>query len=508
MFLMKNILICVLCSFASLGAIAETIEVGNDIANAAAYSGALTGLISPNDSGTDPENPGTGPEKQPDYILISPNDFVSEWTQYVENRKLAHPELTFAVTNAADIYAAYEGLKVSAKIKAFIGEAAGKGTKYFVLGGAWSDPETIENSEESFVVPVQNEDKHGRIKLSLDNTLPGFKRTFGGKTLATDYPYALVDGDEKPDVVIARIPLVPWPKEGGSVATFAEIIAGYGKKVALVESAAFTGTHRYACAGASLVSPVARGSTDWPTERHRYADGYYDFFDPRHPASVTDGIIAARRRFRDYFAMYNPIKGAMVIPLGNSATDFFADSNGWEAIVAKCHGFEGAAYQTGITDTRFRETATLIKFGLFAMPCLTGRPDLTTTWNGWPNLRYPSMGVAAICNPNGGEVVGFHNTHDAAGEYDVAKVTKNDDPYATQYEGCLLTALFKDRRTAGEAWKAAHEAYIDKFGTGTWHLWTAYESILYGDPLIKLSEIKEGEKVCGSGAVSAKVLFK
>ena len=445
-------------------------------------------------------------EGNADYLLVSPSAFVAEWTSYVAARRAAHPELSFAVKNADEIYRDFAGSDPSEQIRAFIREMAGRGTRYVVLGGAWSDPATIENCEESFVIPGQNGEKYGKLALSTANTIPGFLRTFSGKTLATDYPYALVDGDEKPDIVVARIPLVPWPKADGSVATFAEMIAGYGKKVASVESSDFPGTHRYACAGAQLVTTVARGSEYWPTERHAYADGYYDFFDPLHPDSATDGMIAARRRFRDFFARSNPVKGAMVIPLGKAATDFFDDEAGWEAIVAKCHGLEGEAYQTGITDARFRETATIVKFGLFAMPCLTGRPDRTIAWGGWSNLRYPSMGVAAICNPNGGEVVGFHNAHDAAGQNNVALVTTNGDPYATQYEGLLLEALFKDRRSAGDAWREAHAAYVVRFGTGIWHLWTAYESLLYGDPLVAPSSVNE--PVCGSGAVVPKVLFK
>lgn len=457
----------------------------------------------------DPENPGTGPVKLADYILISPKDFVSSWESYIAKRKAAHSELTFAVKNAADIYKTYgdKSENPAEMIKAYIALEAGKGTKYFVLGGAWSDISTMEGKcEESFVVPGQYGDKYTTVALSLDNTIPGFTRTFSGKTLATDYPYALVDGDEKPDVVVARIPLVSWPKTDGSVATFAAMIEGYGNKVAAVERDDFSGTHRYACAGAQLGTTVSRGSEYWPRERHQYADGYYDFFDPKHPDSATDGMIAARRRFRDFFAMYNPVKGAMVIPTGKAATDFFDDKAGWEAIVAKCHGLEGEAYQTGITDARFRETSTLVKFGIFAMPCLTGRPDRTTAWNGWSNLRYPSMGVAAICNPEGGEVVGFHNTHDGAGKNDVALVTTNGDPYATQYEGLLLAALFQDRLNAGDAWMKAHEDYIDKHGTGTWHLWTAYESLLYGDPLVAPSAVNE--PVCGPGVVVPKILFR
>lgn len=459
-------------------------------------------------TGTDPEEkPGTDPEKQPDYILISPKNFVGYWQEYIAARKAAHPDMTFAVKNAAEIYAEYKDLTPAEKIKEYIAARVKNGTtKYIVLGGAWSNITTDDGkSEESFIVPGENGDKYGQEALSLDNTIPGFTETFGGKTLATDYLYALIDEDNKPDVVVSRIPLVPWPKADGSVSSFSDIIAGYAKKVAAVEDAAFKGTHRYACAGAQLGSTVARGSAYWPTERHQYADGYYDFYDAEHPDSATDGMIAARRRFRDFFAKYNPVKGAMVIPLGNAATDFFADKSGWEAIVAKCHGLEGEAYQTGITDARFRETSTIVKFGIFAMPCLTGRPDLTDS-EILKNSRKPSMGVAAICNPNGGEVVGFHNTHDGAGKNDVALVTTCGDPYATQYEACLLTALFKDRLNAGEAWKAAHSAYLERPGLDIWDQWTAYESLLYGDPLVSPSAVNE--PVCGEGAVPARVLFK
>lgn len=471
--------------------------------------------------GTDPD-PGT--ETNPknfvtdsegaDYILISPADFVKDWTAYVKARAQAHPELKFAIKNAAEIYEAYgdKGGNPAEMIKSYIAQAAGKGTKYFVLGGAWSDPATIEQSEISFLSEGTDGGKYGQVKLSLANTIPGWYHKYSGKStpLASDYDYALIDDDKKPDVVVSRIPLVRWPDTTtGVFPTFAEIIRGYGEKVAKVEAADFSGRHRYACAAGQLGSSVSRGSAYWPTEPHRYADGYYDFFDKKHPDSAMDGEIAARRRFRDYFAKYNPVKAGAVVPMGVSVDQFFADQNGWEAIIAKSHGLEGSAYGTGIDDSHFRQTTTLVKFGIFAMPCLTGRPDWVTTWNGFTQCLTPSMGVAAICNPSGGEVVGFHNTHDGAGKNDVALVTTNSDPYATQYETRLLTALYDDRLNAGEAWKAAHARYIDDFGTSDiWHLWTAYESILYGDPLIKLSEIRENEKVKGLGTLPAKVLFK
>lgn len=349
------------------------------------------------------------------------------------------------------------------------------------------------------------------MTLSLSNTIPGWYHSYNGKStpLASDYDYALIDDDEKPDVVVSRIPLIRLPDTTtGAFPTFAEMIEGYGKKVAAVENENFSGRHRYACAAGQLGSSVNRGSKYWPTEQHRYADGYYDFFNPNHPDSAMDGEIAARRRFRDYFAKYNPVKEGAVIPLSVKVDDFFASKNGWEAIIAKSHGLEGSAYGTGIDDAHFRSTETLVKFGIFAMPCLTGRPDWVGDWNGFAKCMIPSMGAAAICNPKGGEVVGFHNTHDGAGKNDVELVTTCGDPYATQYEGFLLEALCNDRLNAGEAWMKAHKDYIDKFGTGTWHLWTAYESILYGDPLVKLSEIKEDEKVCGPGSVPAKVIFR
>lgn len=436
-----------------------------------------------------------------DYILISPSDFVNDWTDYIEARKAAHPELNFLVKDASEIYAAYEGETPADKIKAFIREQAAKGTEYFVLGGAWSDTATIENSDISFVVDGEHGDKYGFEKLSLNNTIPGRYHTFQGKTLASDYDYALLDDDFKPDVVVSRIPLVRYPDTTtGAHPTFAEIIAGYASKVAQAEADGFAGRHCYACVAGKLGASVARGDALWPTEPHCYADGYFDFKDPLHLDSAMDGEIAARRRFRDFFAQYNPVYGAAVVPMGTTAGDFF---NGyWEAVVAKSHGLEGSAYETGVDEAHFRQSTKLIKFGIFAMPCLTGRPDCTSTTFGEKCLC-PSMGISAICNPNGGEVVGFHNTHDGAGKNDVGLVTTNGDPYATQYEGLLLSALCKNRLNAGEAWKAAHTAYIEKFGTGTWDQWTAYESILYGDPLIKLSNIRDGERVKGLGIAKA-----
>lgn len=439
-----------------------------------------------------------------DYILISPSDFVSDWADYIEARKAAHPELNFLVKDASEIYDTYEGETPADKIKAFIVEQAAKGTEYFVLGGAWSDTATIEKSDISFVVAGENVDKYGIQKLSLNNTIPGYYHNFPDKTtpLASDYDYALIDGDKKPDVVVSRIPLVPWADETtGEIHSFHDMIVGYGNKVAQAETDGFSGRHRYACVAGELGASVARGNALWPTEPHCYADGYYDFKDSQHPDSAKDGEIAARRRFRDFFAQYNPVYGAAVVPMGTTVDNFFKED--WEAVVAKSHGLEGSAYGTGVDEAHFLQSTKLIKFGIFAMPCLTGRPDWLVTWNYWERCLKPSMGISAICNPNGGEVVGFHNTHDGAGKNDVELVTTNGDPYATQYEGLLLSALCKDRLNAGEAWKHAHTAYIETFGTGTWHQWTAYESILYGDPLIKLSDIRDGERVKGLGIAKA-----
>lgn len=504
----------------SVGTVPMSIAYAETIVNFAAANKGEVGTVPNPEEKPDTEEPGTVPtpdEGKIDYILISPSDFVKYWESYIEQRKAAHSELTFAVKDAAEIYKDYAStgdspqLNSSEMIKAFIVEQAKLGTKYFVLGGAWSDPATIEKSEINFLSEAMDGGKYGQVALSLANTIPGWYHSYSGKStpLASDYDYALIDDDEKPDVVVSRIPLIRLPDtQTGAFPTFAQMIEGYGKKVAAVESEDFSGRHRYACAAGQLGSSVARGSEYWPTEQHRYADGYFDFFDKNHPDLAMDGEIAARRRFRDYFAKYNPVKGAAVVPLGFKVDDFFDSKDGWEAIIAKSHGLEGSASGTGVDDAHFRRTDTLVKFGIFAMPCLTGRPDWVGDWNGFTKCMIPSMGAAAICNPKGGEVVGFHNTHDGAGKNEVRLVTTCGDPYATQYEGLLLEALCKDRLNAGEAWMKAHQDYIDKFGTGTWHLWTAYESILYGDPLIKLSEVKEDEKVCGMGAAVPKVLFK
>lgn len=458
--------------------------------------------------------------ENPDYVLISPKNFVSDWTEYVVARARAHTNLTFAVKNAADIYAEYSDKdkgSPSDKLRSYISKQANdRGTKYFVLGGAWSDPATIEKSEISFVSEAYDGGKYGQESLSVDNTIPGWLHSYwagekeGYKNIATDYDYALVKGgDNIPDIVVSRIPLIRWPDtSSGSFPSFAEIIRGYAAKVAKVESEEkFAGRHRYACAAGQLGSSIARDAELWPTERHQYADGYYDFANPLHPDSATDGEIAARRRFRDYFAAYNPVYGSAVIPMGVAVDEFFKSD--WEAVIAKSHGLPYEACDTGLNDTRFSASGSLVKFGIFAMPCQTGRPDRTVSnFGGLENCLKPSMGAAAICNPNGGEVVGFHNAHDGAGINQPALVTKCGDPYATQYEGCLLDALFKDRVDAGTAWMNAHAEYLKKHGDSSWHLYTLQETLLYGDPLIKVSSIKEGEKVCGLGVVPAKVLFR
>lgn len=430
-------------------------------------------------STTTPIEPDPEPEPQPsedpknfvtdggvaDYILISPANFVSSWTAYVKARAIAHPKLTFAVKNAAEIYTENVGTNASEKIKAFIAEQAAKGTKYFVLGGAWSNPATIEKSEISFVTGEGKE--YRQTALSLDNTIPGWLQPYwagekeGYKYVASDYDYALIDGDNIADIVISRIPLVRWPDEAnGSFPSFADIIKGYGEKVIAVESEEFTGNHHYALAAAQLV-----GSKD----------------------GKTDGEIAARLRFDQYFKSNSLAKEPVVVPVNKTAADFFDSKVGWEAVIAKCHGQVNAAHGTGIDDTGFAKTDSLVKFGIFAMPCLTGRPDVTVTFGGMERCLKPSMGIAAICNPKGGEVVGFHNTHDGAGFYDVAMVTKCEDPYATQYEGCLLDALCRKRLNAGDAWLSAHQDYCRNIGTGTWHMYTMHNSVLYGDPLVKLS---------------------
>lgn len=490
-------------------------------------------------------NPGTDPKKLADYILISPKDFVKDWTSYIEKRKIAHEDLTFAVKNADEIYNGYspkyDGDSPQAKIKAFIAEQAKLGAKYFVLGGASIYEQKNSNGTTGYgyyLARGEKSDDVTTITASLDNGLPGWMTTVGSLgTVANDYEYALVDGDDLvPDVILARIPVIPWEVGSGEdsvIPTFSEIIAGYGEKVAKVESDKFAGRHRYACAGGRLGQDktpwqVYKTSPLYPTERHSYCDGYLDFFDPKHPDPAADGEIAARRRFRNHFARYNPVNGGMVIldngdknPEGNDAKTFFASD--WEALIVKSHGQAYESSNTGLKTALYETSTHLVKFNIYAMPCLTGIPDGTGSYKGVMDvytgkntvLKCPSLGEAAIMNPYGGSVVGYHNTRLAPGFNEQALVVDFKDGFATNMEGFILDALCgvdKDigRLDAGKTWKYAHEKYVltKSANYSDRHEWCLRESILYGDPLIKLSEIKEGEKVCGPGAVPAKVLFK
>ena len=488
-----------------------------------------------------------------EYVLISPPKYLEAWKGYVEMRQEDHPSVSFSVTNSFEIYDAYPfpgWMKGGEAVEPVCSNAAESiyhyirdrwnpdRRQYYVLGGPWINGGTDYNGDgDTIVKRVVYIRTTGGELLSLTNAIPGIKVYTDGDFChdapsdcffaclgnpeakidrhpwydagsGTYFPPSMTSDivDVVPDVVVSRMPFMPWTNAVGQALSVAECISNYAEKVRQAEASDFPGRHCYALLSAPYVreqlrdlKEVADGDTS-----HRFFDAYPEYYDGAHSWSISDVEIGLRFRLRRWIMPYSPLRRGLIairprsfMPESDENVDEFFSGN-WEMALAKSHGEPDCLVDTGITRDRFLAMTNLCKILMFPMPCNTGWPD----WYPYEDERWSedyrtvtnvfnlSLAAAAIQNPNGGGVAGIHNSRPGYSDerstaVDVANCT---DGMSSEIEGYMLEQAFSNRLSIGEVWMHGIERYVrpGRALSGK-SIVVALQEMLYGDPLIAIT---------------------
>lgn len=455
-----------------------------------------------------------------DYVVIAPKNYVELWTWYIGERQKAHPEITFAVKSAADIYNEYpydaantDGSPRNAaeSIHKYIRETAKTdGTKYFVLGGVWFD---ARHPEESGSLATGE-------TIDINNAIPGI-RAFPvnaseideryGTMHITNYPSDLfyachyIDPDAtskypwdpngdgvyctkgelnkkeylEPSVVVARMDFVPcdaWKDENGNKLNYEQLVRKYVGKLARGEAKDFAGRDKYVSNVNYLLSYDQEG---WPDAM---------------------GIMQARL---DSIRAYRSVKELYMAACKNDSSNLpeiigKTMSGDWEVSLPFGHGIpEVCAY---IVEEDFCKQTGLIRFFMANIPCYTG----TVTSFSREDGLLPAIAQLSLSNPSGGSLVSINNTY--TGQCTDWTTTKRYRGISDELLDYTLDAYVRDGKTAGEAWKDAISTYVGiiygenqeeevekrscNIEEHLHYIQSAIiEEILFGDPLIKLSPL-------------------
>lgn len=491
-----------------------------------------------------------------EYVLISPPKYLEAWKGYVEMRQEDHPSVSFSVTNSFEIYDAYPfpgWMKNGTAVEPVCSNAAesiyhyirGRWNpdrrQYYVLGGAWLNAGREQDDYEwpRRVVRVRTAD--GEI-LSITNTIPGiwvsadpfstsvappapsdaFYACLGNpEERVTRHPWydAKTDSyfptsmtndtvDTVPDVVVSRMPFVVWTNVVGRIVSVEESITNFAKKVRRAEASDFSGRHCYAL----LASPGVRGQLrnlagvlDGENP-HRFFDGFDEYCDGDFEWPASDAGIAVRYRMRCWIMPFSPLRRGLFVtrtyhtPRPDVNVDEFF-SGDWEMALAKSHGEADCLTDTGVTSDRFLSMTNLCKILMFPMPCNTGWPDWYPDDDRWAmltNRLHLSLAAMALFNPDGGSVVGIHNSRPGFGSDQAIDVANCADGQSSEVEERILEELFSNHVTVGEAWMRGIGRYArpDRRLSKNAIL-VALQEMLHGDPLIAITphEASAGESV-------------
>lgn len=500
-----------------------------------------------------------------EYILISPPALTDNWSSYINERKIAHPEIDFKLVNSFDIYNAYpfkgwvkEGVTTEDDTYLNAAESIHKYIRtnrrndgveqYYVLGGPWIDAENnVNNWEHAEKGPISF--ITGDV-MSLTNAIPGvyalpragqfddlvvpgdlfyacLDLTVGGTTLAhpwrikgeTKYFTSSANSsivDLKPDVVVSRMPFVPWTI-GDKTLSIPEEIAAYGNKVKAVESPTFAGRYRYVGVFSVFGSGTLDNLADVKAAQKPdiLGEGYYTLSDANHPTPYSDMELGARWRFINLIYPHTRVKESILAGMPKWESEGSSDEpeegerkfktynidalfgNDWETVFTKSHGEPEEYQNTGVTREGFLDSKKLCKFILSPMTCLTGRPDYCIVDENpmggkqerEPLVAAPSISAAALLNPNGGDVAGIHNGREGLGVDTPLNVANCEDGSSTEIETYIFEELFAKGANIGTAWKRALSKYHDSHeNIAEEAAWVAIQEFLYGDPLLKIAK--------------------
>ena len=460
-----------------------------------------------------------------DYVVIAPKNYVKLWTWYIGERQKAHPEITFAVKSAEEIYNEYpydaantDGRPRNAaeSIHAYIGVQKGKGTKYFILGGNWFDAQYDATSRKSFPPRLFNDNS----SPTLDNAIPGivtYPRVnkdgifvtmpatpsdlyFACHYIPEGAKYAWdpngdgvycglkeVNPDNmcdyrhfQPEVVVARMDFTPgyWQEDGKNL-NYSQLVTNYVAKLARGEAKDFAGNDKYAV-WIARCQQESDGGFD--------KDGNPDVTDVMHKRG--EAIEQYRKLDKNKVTYYTYTKSAEYSQEETGRMVGDVVNNNWDVFLFCGHGSpDGYA---GFVSENFKDSTKIMKFFMANIPCFTGSTVSTT-----------SGAQMALSNPNGGSLVSVNNT--SYGWASPSGIKQRYLGVSDELVDWCLDAYVKDGETAGEAWRKAIATYSprvltpettakeianrDYTGNEDCVYAAIVEEMLFGDPLIKLSPL-------------------
>ncbi len=451
-------------------------------------------------------------DKEFHYTLISPHAYVEDWSTYLKMRAEQRPDVAFTLKNAAEIYESYpfdpaavDGAprNPAESIHAWIRETmkdvpvADRGKYYFVLGGSFTDAQTITKTGDErlnkyipgvYVRPRFSPEANiqvGEPYYSISDMFYACLDVKEGEwpwdankngKYADNQEAGSVLNDYGADVIVSRIPI-----EKHSAGAKA-VIAAFKAKVARVEDKDFAGKYRFALAGGQCSNSNGRiNISDGNTLRdeHEFYDGGLNMFDPRHGGIWVDSELVPRKTVKNTTVKYRPVLegnpmfmytwGAEHPSIDEAVAHFYAHD--YDYMEYRDHGSASDLYCKYINSDAYLSATGLTRMIISGFSCMTGYID-------GPGI---SLAEAEILSPKGGTVASVHNSR--YGVNFVGTDLKDNAGLSSTLQYLIKQGVLEKNMDIGQAWLYARQ----KFGaTADQALFVSAEQLLLGDPLIKL----------------------
>ena len=460
----------------------------------------------------------------PDLLVLAPPDLRAAWEHYAARRRAQLPDWTVRVVGTDEVYRDHpfgEGLpcrNAAESIHAFLRASARPGATHVLLGGAWFD--AAEGAPARHFPTGE--------RLSLSNCVPGvcarpcmddlcgpvpsdmFYACLDANAAGGAHPWdpdgdglylsesEAADCDTAADIPVGRFAPVPWDAGDGTLPTPCQTVTNYAEKVARGLAASFPGRHRFALASGLNWTSAPRAGTllGRPHPEQAFLDDVPNVWDAGHPDTVSDGEWTTRETLRTLVAPYWPVAEVESLhahgPLAarrhaswQAAKDaYFAQDRVWTT--CRSHGSPASVAGGVVTRDLAARATGLALFDEFALPCLTGRPDLSLTRDGRA-YAVPSLGIAATASPRGGALAGLYNAGNGWAN-GFGGMSLSDGYSATLGHLATQNAFREGDATLGLAVLHARQQYAATYAPKGVRLFLLCEQFFYGDPSLGLPE--------------------
>ena len=480
-----------------------------------------------------------------EYLILAPSDHVALWEKYKTARAAAHPEVTFAVKNLAEVYRDFplgsDGVRNYAEsIHKYLRSVRDTmGLTYVVLGGTWIDAQSLNANGEW----IRNDNAVKTLEgvpVSISNAVPGLI-TFPRKEteeIPSDMFYACLDlkpgqtypwikgdatryyesfqneADRKEydsgvDIVVSRMPLKPIElkiPEGAAILpqyaetmhvgdthlfTCAELMDYLIEKQRRAEGPDYAGMGRLGLSWGDFNYTKRALDASLKTENEFFDEIPNFFAQDRQTDQYGNLEMRHRDRIKDIVAPNYPVLTVDArCEHGTTWTKGLPTVQDAQAQFLRTdhdfntvamHGWAGGSAWYHVEDT-YNQTG-IILFNDMSFPCETGWPDFV---DGSSYVTKVCCGEATVLAPFGGSIASVNNTRSGwAGG--VGQLS--DQHNVNGYRGFAQYGY-----NAGESWLAAHLDFagispdaegFQTSNTGGTGAWVLSEHIFYGDPLVK-----------------------